>query len=67
MELNVEYFREVLIKNNISNREFAREAGICHTSVTKILNKNMKPGMKTCTAIRKVLQNEPIDKLFKLN
>lgn len=42
MELNVEYFREVLIKKDITNREFARRAGICHSSVTKILNKNMK-------------------------
>ncbi|MGL5753843.1 MAG: hypothetical protein ACRCYC_00805 [Paraclostridium sp.] len=64
MELNVEYFREVLIKKDITNREFARMAGICHTSVTKILNKNMKAGMKTCKAIRGALQDEPVNKLF---
>lgn len=64
MELNVEYFREVLIKKDITNREFARMAGICHTSVTKILNKNMKAGMKTCKAIRGALKDEPINKLF---
>ena len=64
MELNVEYFREVLIRKDITNREFARLAGICHTSVTKILNKNMKAGIKTCKAIRQVLKDEPVDKLY---
>ena len=64
MELNVEYFREVLIRKDITNREFARLVGICHTSVTKILNKNMKAGMKTSKAIRLALKDEPVDKLF---
>ena len=64
MELNVEYFREVLVRKDITNREFARLTGICHTSVTKILNKNMKAGMKTSKAIRQVLKDEPVDKLF---
>ena len=64
MELNVEYFREVLGRKDITNREFARLAGICHTSVTKILNKNMKAGMKTSKAIRLALKDEPVDKLF---
>ena len=64
MELNVEYFREVLIKKDITNREFARRAGICHSSVTKILNKNMKVGIKTCKAIRGALKDEPVSKLF---
>lgn len=67
MELNVEYFREVLTRNNISNRQFAREAGVCHSTITKILNENMKPGMKSCKAIIKGLPNEPIDKLFKFS
>ena len=64
MELNVEYFREVLIRKDITNREFARLAGICLTCVTKILNKNMKAGMKTSKAIRQVLKDEPLDKIF---
>lgn len=64
MNLNVDYLREVITRRTWSRRKFARITGLSIATISRILNNKRNAGRKSINAIRKVLKDEPMEKLF---
>lgn len=66
MSLNIEYLKEIIKEKGWSERQFALKTGLSSATISRILNNKRGAGVKSMGAIRKVLKDVPMDKLFFL-
>lgn len=63
---NIEYIRQLLVKNHWSQNKFAQKAGVSKTTISRWLKGLRGAGKDLISGIILAFPNEPIDKLFFL-
>lgn len=67
MNINKEHVENLIKEKNWSRNQFARNAGISNTTVSRWLNGKRGAGKSLMAGIIKAFPDEPLDKLFFLN
>lgn len=63
MKINKKKFKEKMIENCLNNRELSKKCGISEGTITRIINGNTEPRLKTLGLIVKTLKCEISDLL----
>jgi transcriptional regulator with XRE-family HTH domain len=64
--LNLEFLKELIEKNGLSERQLARKSGLSPATISRIITGKRGAGTRTLVGIRKAFPEEPLDKLFFL-
>ena len=66
MFLNLEFLKELIEKNGLSERQLAMKSGLSPATISRIITGKRGAGTRTLAGIRKAFPEEPLDKLFFL-
>ena len=67
MFLNLEYLKELIEKNGLSQRQLARKSGLSLATISRIITGKRGTGTRTLAGIRRAFPEESLYKLFFLS
>jgi transcriptional regulator with XRE-family HTH domain len=64
IKVNVNFLRNYLAENNLSESDFAKTIGVAHSTVNRVLNGKRNPGGKFIAGVLKNYPDLTFDKVF---
>lgn len=67
IQIKKEFLNNYLVKNNLSERDFAKSIGVAHSTVNRVLNGKRNPGSKFIAGVLKNFPDLTFEKVFIFN